>query len=102
MTDPQKPKKSPEELRAKLESTPETKEIAKKLGMTTEAYIELVLSYALNPGKQPELNLISEADAKANGAATTEEVKSWFEDQMKGSGLKIVDGFDPAPDKKRQ
>ncbi|MFN7133909.1 MAG: hypothetical protein ACK4N5_17670 [Myxococcales bacterium] len=100
MTAPQQPKKSKEELRAQILASPETKQLASTLGMTLDAYVELVLDYAMNPEKKPVLNVVSDADAKAGGAATTEEVKQWFEEQMKGSPHTTTDAFEPARRKK--
>ena len=73
-----------EEIRAELMADPSTQNIAAKLGMELAAYVEKVLDYLQNPDKQPELNVLPEGEAKAQGAATTEEVKQWFEDVISG------------------
>lgn len=72
-------KRPVEEVRAELLQDPNTRQIADKLGMKLEEYVELVLDYAQHPEKQPEFNLISDGEAKAKGVATTAEVKQWFE-----------------------
>lgn len=82
MAEPRKLKKPIPELRADLLADPTIKHMATTLGMTHEAYVEKVLYWAQHPDEQPELNLISDADAKAHGAATMDEVKQWFEKQL--------------------
>jgi DNA-directed RNA polymerase specialized sigma subunit len=77
-------KRPVEEVRAELLKDESTRQIAEKLGMELEAYVEKVLEYAQNPDKQPEFNLISEAEAQAKGVATVREVKQWFEDVADG------------------
>lgn len=95
--------KSAEELRAQLVKDPKTKDIAKTLGMELDAYVALVIDYALHPEKKPQLNVISEADAKAAGAATTGDVKAWLQQQLDAAGARTQppkDEFEEAKKKK--
>jgi len=84
-------KRPVEEVRKELLADSNTKTIADKLGMNLEEYVELVLDYAQHPEKQPEFNIISEGEAKAEGIATVGEVKQWFEDVADGK----IDVRDP-------
>ncbi len=73
-----------EEIRARLLSDPYTSNIAKTIGVPLKEYVEKVLYYAQNPDAQPELQLISDEDAKRQGLATVDEVKQWFVDVQDG------------------
>ena len=77
-------KRPVEELRAQLLADSHTQSIAKKLGCPLEEYVEKVLDYAQNPEKQPEFNVLPDGIAKQQGAATTAEVKQWFEEVLAG------------------
>ncbi|WP_375769053.1 hypothetical protein NR798_46540 [Archangium gephyra] len=102
----QKPrlKKPVEKVRAELLADPDTKRIAKSVGMELEAYVELVLDYAQNPDKQPVLQVADDAELRAAGyeAPTPEEVGQFFVAAAKGElGLEGPDfnksGFESAP-----
>lgn len=49
-------------LREELLADPEAQAIAKMFGITIDAYADLVLEFALNPEKEPELELIDDED----------------------------------------
>jgi hypothetical protein len=55
-------------VRAELLADPETKEIAKTLGVDLEAYVDLVLDYAMHPEKEPVLEVADEEELLATGA----------------------------------
>lgn len=78
-------KKPIPELRADLLADPRTKDMAERLGMTLEAYVEKVLDFAQHPEKVPLMNVIPEAEVKAQGGATQAEVKAWFEGVIDGT-----------------
>lgn len=84
-------KKPIPELRADLLADPRTRDMAERLGMTLEAYVEKVLDFAQHPEKVPQMNLIPEAEVKAQGGATVEEVKTWMKDVTDGK-IKISGG----------
>ena len=88
-------KKPVEQVRKELLADEHTQNIAKKLGMKLEEYVELVLSYATNPGKEPVLQLLDDAEVKAQGGATMEDVRGWFERQIKKAELE-GDNFEPS------
>lgn len=56
-----------EVIRAELLKDPDTKRIAKAVGMDLEAYVELVLEYAQDKDKQPVLQVMSDAELRAKG-----------------------------------
>jgi hypothetical protein len=91
-------KKSADELRAELMGDPRTASMAQTLGLTLEAYVEKVLDYALNPAKKPVFNVAPDAEIKAQGGATVQDVQQWLE-QVKSGEVQIgpkgySDGFD--------
>ena len=73
-----------EEVRDELLNDPDTANIAKKLCMPLEEYVEQVLYYAQNPDIEPEFDLIPEEEVKSYGGSTIEEVKQWFIDVQEG------------------
>lgn len=79
-------KRPVEEVRAELLKDPETKRIAEAVSMKLEDYVELVLKYATDPNKEPVLNVMPDAQAKAEGypVHSTEEVAQFFVDAAKG------------------
>jgi hypothetical protein len=98
-------KKPIPELRADLMADPRTKDMAERLGMTLEAYVEKVLDFAQHPEKVPQMNVLPEAEVKAQGGATVEEVKAWMEDVRDGKitlpgDNRPKDAFESAPPKK--
>lgn len=80
MSEQKRLKKPVEKVRAELLADPDTKRIAKSVGMELEAYVELVLDYAQNPDKQPVLQVASDEELRAAGYEphTTEEVANFF------------------------
>jgi hypothetical protein len=56
-----------EVVRAELLNDADTKRIAKAVGMELEAYVELVLQYAQDKDKEPELHVVSDEELKRNG-----------------------------------
>ncbi len=56
-----------EVVRAELLKDPDTKRIAKAVGMELEAYVELVLQYAQDKDKEPVLNVVEDEELKAKG-----------------------------------
>lgn len=79
-------KKPVEKVRAELLADPDTKRIARSVGMELEAYVEMVLDYIQNPDKQPVLQVASDAELKAAGydAPTPEEVGKFLLAGAKG------------------
>ncbi|MBJ6760856.1 hypothetical protein JGU66_08780 [Myxococcaceae bacterium JPH2] len=75
-----------EVVRAELLKDPETKRIADAVGMKLEDYVELVLDYAQDKDKEPELNVVSDEQAKAAGfpVHSVEEVGEFFVAAVKG------------------
>ena len=97
-------KKPVDELRKDLLADSHTQNIAKTLGLTTEAYVEKVLHYATHPDEKPVFNILPDDQVKAAGGATVDEVKAWLEQVRSGKiqlGPKAYqDGFEPAKSKK--
>jgi hypothetical protein len=77
-----------EVIRAELLKDPDTKRIAKAVGMDLEAYVELVLEYAQDKDKQPVLQVMSDAEARAKGfePKTPEEAAQVIISAVKGEG----------------
>lgn len=104
MPEPRKLKKPVEEIRAELLADVHTQNIAKKLGLSTEDYVEKVIHYAVT-GEEPKLNVLPDAEVKANGGATVDDVKAWLNDAISGKvaiGPKhLHDGFEPAKPQKK-
>lgn len=67
-------------VRDELMNDPNTHELAKTLGVEVEEYIDLVIEYAQNPEKEPELYVIEEEDALEEGIEipTYKEVGDWL------------------------
>jgi hypothetical protein len=84
----QKPrlKRPVEQVRAELLSDPETKRIAKAVGMELEAYVNLVLDYAQNPDKEPILEVAPDEELRAAGynPPSAEDVANFFIAGAKG------------------
>lgn len=57
-----KPKKTPEAVRQAVLADPNTKELAKKVGATVEAYVEQVVHFVMNPGAEPSLYVVEDED----------------------------------------
>jgi hypothetical protein len=75
-----------EVARQQLIDDSETQELAKTFGVTVEEYADLVLEYAQNPDKQPELHVIDDEEWQESGvdAATTADVRTWFQGVIDG------------------
>ncbi len=83
----QKPrlKRPVEQVRAELLADPDTKRIAKSVGMELKDYVEMVLDYAQNPDKEPMMNVAPDEELRAAGyePPSTEEVAKFFVDTAK-------------------
>ena len=75
-----------EVVRAELLKDPETKKIAEALSMKLEDYVELVLQYAQDKDKQPELAVVSDEELRKNGFTplSSEEAADILIQGMKG------------------
>jgi hypothetical protein len=56
-----------EQIRKMIMADPNVAKIAENLGMSYGVFVELVMKYALNPGVQPLLNVMSDAELRAAG-----------------------------------
>ncbi|MDY7231342.1 hypothetical protein [Hyalangium rubrum] len=63
-------KRPVEVVRAELLKDPDTKRIAKAVGMELEAYVELVLEYAQDKDKQPMIKVVEDEELHAAGFKT--------------------------------
>ncbi len=79
-------KRPVEVVRAELLKDPETKRIAQAVSMKLEDYVELVLKYAQDKDKQPELAVVPDAELRKNGfnPLSTEEAANILIKGMKG------------------
>jgi hypothetical protein len=79
-------KRPVEVVRAELLKDADTKRIAKAVGMELEAYVELVLQYAQDKDKEPELDVAEDEELKAAGQSTpsAEEVAAFLIKGAKG------------------
>lgn len=68
-----------EEILAKILSQPETQEIASSLGMDVADYAERVLHYVMHPDAEPQVELLSDEDARAAGMPSAEECVDWLQ-----------------------
>jgi DNA-directed RNA polymerase specialized sigma subunit len=59
-----------EVVRAELLNDPDTKRIAKTVGMELAEYVELVLEYAQDKDKEPVLKVVSDEELHAAGFKT--------------------------------
>ncbi len=73
---------SKEEARKELLGDAQTQIIANSLGISVKEYVEIVLEYVFNPGKEPQMQVLSDQDAKAHGIETAEEIRQWFEKEI--------------------
>ncbi len=85
-----------EVVRAELLKDPDTKRIAKAVGMELEAYVELVLQYAQDKDKEPELAVVSDEELRRNGfnPLSAEEAADILIKGMKGELPGSVPDFD--------
>jgi hypothetical protein len=79
-------KRPVEVVRAELLKDPETKKIAQAVSMKLEDYVELVLKYAQDKDKEPELAVVSDEELKKNGFTpmSSEEAANILIKGMKG------------------
>ncbi|MFP2911449.1 hypothetical protein ACLESD_41775 [Pyxidicoccus sp. 3LFB2] len=79
-------KRPVEVVRAELLKDPETKKIAEAVSMKLEDYVELVLKYAQDKDKEPELNVVPDEELKKNGFTpmSAEEAANILIKGMKG------------------
>lgn len=72
--------------RQAIRDDPHTAEIAKALGVELEDYVEKVMSYVLDPGKEPELELLDDESVAMLGpeAPTVNDVVAWFDGVERG------------------
>lgn len=57
----------PEALREKLMNDPDTKAIAKNLGVELKAYVDQVVHYVTNPDEEPTFYVASDEDMRSIG-----------------------------------
>lgn len=67
------PKKSPEALRKQLMEDPNTKGIAKNLGVTLEEYVKQVLHFVAHPNEEPSLYIVEDEDLRGMGLEPPDE-----------------------------
>ncbi len=84
----QKPrlKRPVENVRAELLADPDTQRIARSVGMSLTAYVDLVLDYAQHPEKEPVLKVVSDEALRAAGydPPTVQEVGEFFQGAARG------------------
>ena len=75
-----------EVARQQLIEDSDTQQLAKTFGVSVEEYADLVLKYAQDPEKQPELHVIDDEEWQESGvdAATTADVREWFQGVIEG------------------
>jgi len=102
----QKPRKkfTPEEIRAKVLEDPDSKRIAKAVGLELAAYADMVVDYAMNPDKEPQLQIASDEELRNAGynPPSAEDVGKFFLAGARGElGLETVrhdqSAFDSTP-----
>ncbi|WP_224371067.1 hypothetical protein [Hyalangium versicolor] len=96
-------KRSLENVRAELLADPDTQRIAQSLDMRLEDYVELVLDYARNPDKEPQLLVASDEELREAGynPPSAEKVAGFFLAGVRGElGLgepsSYKTGYEPA------
>lgn len=79
-------KRPVEVVRAELLNDADTKRIAKAVGMELKDYVELVLQYAQDKDKEPELHIVPDEELKKNGfnVVTAEEAGKMLVDIAQG------------------
>lgn len=73
---------SDEALLARILAQPETRAIAESLGMRPEDYAARVLHYARHPQAEPQLEMMSEEEARAAGMPSVAECVRFLEDTV--------------------
>lgn len=73
---------SDEALLAHILAQPETQQIAASLGMRAQDYAARVLYYARHPQAEPQLEMMSEEEAKAAGLPSIGECVRFLEDAV--------------------
>ncbi|MFZ5470094.1 MAG: hypothetical protein ACOZIN_11720 [Myxococcota bacterium] len=82
--------KDPQAIRAAILADPNTARIAETLEVPLEEYVEQVLEFAMNPGAEPELLLISDENLKAMGAPPPPDMKEMNDYIQEGLEISAV------------
>jgi len=85
-----------ENVRAKLLADPDTRRIARDVGMELEEYVELVLQYLRNPQQEPQLYVAPDEELRAAGynPPSSEAVGQFFLAGVRGDlGLGNVEAY---------
>ena len=69
---------SDDEILAKLKSDPATHELAENLGMSVDDYAQKVLFYIRHPQAQPQIEVMSDEDAREAGMPSVAECVSFL------------------------
>ena len=73
-------KLSPEEIRKKVLDDPNTAQIAEKLGVSLDEYVNQVVFFVLNPNAEPSLYVVEDEDLRSMGEkpSTEDEVGQYL------------------------
>ncbi len=73
-------KLSPEEIRKKVLADPNTAQIAEKLGVSLDEYVNQVVFFVLNPNAEPSLYVVEDEDLRSMGEkpSTEDEVGQYL------------------------
>jgi hypothetical protein len=66
-------KLSPEEIRKKVLADPNTAQIAEKLGVSLDEYVNQVVFFVLNPNAEPSLYVVEDEDLRSMGVEPSTE-----------------------------
>jgi hypothetical protein len=68
-------------MREKLLDDEDTKQIASALGLEVSAYVDEVMKYAAEPGKEPVLQVLDDEEIEASGGKvpSLRDMKEWLE-----------------------
>jgi predicted lipoprotein len=69
---------SDEEILAKIKKDPATRELAENLGMSVDDYAQKVLFYVRNPQAQPQIEVMSDEEAREAGMPSVAECVSFL------------------------
>lgn len=72
-TKKKKAPKDPEALRKQLMDDPDTRGIAKNLGVELKAYVDQVVHYVMNPKEEPSFYIVEDEDLRAMGLEPPDE-----------------------------
>lgn len=94
---PDMSKLSDAQILEKVLAQPETAQLAATLGMSVDNYAKMVVHYIRNPEAEPELELMSDEDARKAGMPSTEDCVTFLEravdDELKKDSARFA-GFD--------